>query len=205
MRDRRHLAGDLLARAAIAVLFVLLSANLLADFMRTHHLTGLMLLVSETLVVVFTVFRRRTEVIDRSFFAGLVTLVSAAAPPLLRATDVPPILPDAATALISCAGLSLVIAGKMTLGRSFGLVPANRGVVDRGPYVMMRHPIYTGYLVCHIGFLAAHPNAMNAALMVLADTALIIRALLEERILRQDQRYREYCGRVSWHLVPGVF
>jgi protein-S-isoprenylcysteine O-methyltransferase Ste14 len=205
MRDRQLVVRDLIARAAIGVLFVLLSANLLAEFARTHHVTGLMLLISEALVAVLTVFRRRARVIDRSFVAGLVTLISTAAPPLLRATDLPPLLPDAGTALISCAGLSLVIAGKMTLGRSFGLVPANRGVVDRGPYVMMRHPIYTGYLLCHIGFLAAHPDPMNAALMVVGDSALIVRALLEERILGKDERYRAYCSRVGWHLVPGVF
>jgi protein-S-isoprenylcysteine O-methyltransferase Ste14 len=202
---RREAVTDLIARGAIGVLFVLLSINLLAEFARTHHITGLMLLVSEALVAVLTVFRRRALVIDRSFLAGFVTIVSVAAPPLLRPTDVAALLPDLATALISFAGLALVIAGKVTLGRSFGLVPANRGVVDRGPYVMMRHPIYTGYLLCHIGFLAAHPDPMNAALMLCADTALIVRALLEERILRQDERYRAYCSRVGWHLVPGVF
>jgi protein-S-isoprenylcysteine O-methyltransferase Ste14 len=114
-------------------------------------------------------------------------------------------MPDLATALISCAGLALVIAGKATLGRSFGLVPANRGVVVRGPYVMMRHPIYAGYLLCHIGFLAAHPGTLNAVIMVVADTALIIRALFEERVLGDDERYRAYCTRVGWHLVPGIF
>ena len=205
MHLRREAVTDLIARGAIGVLFVLLSINLLAEFARTHHITGLMLLVSEALVAVLTVFRRRALVIDRSFLAGFVTIVSVAAPPLLRPTDVAPLLPDLATALISFAGLALVIAGKVTLGRSFGLVPANRGVVDRGPYVMMRHPIYTGYLLCHIGFLAAHPDPMNAALMLCADSALIVRALLEERILRQDERYRAYCSRVGWHLVPGVF
>jgi protein-S-isoprenylcysteine O-methyltransferase Ste14 len=202
---RRDALTDLIARGAIGVLFVLLSINLLAEFARTHHITGLMLLISEALVAVLTVFRRRALVVDRSILAGFVTIISVAAPPLLRPTDVAALLPDLATAAISCAGLALVIAGKVTLGRSFGLVPANRGVVDRGPYVMMRHPIYTGYLLCHIGFLAAHPDAMNALLMACADTALIVRALLEERILRRDERYRAYCSRVGWHLVPGVF
>jgi protein-S-isoprenylcysteine O-methyltransferase Ste14 len=205
MRVSRDTATDLIARGSISLLFVFLSINLLGEFVRTHHITGLLLLISEALVVVLTVFRRRALVVDRSILAGFVTLVSFAAPPLLRPTDVPALLPDLATALVSCVGLALVIAGKVTLGRSFGLVPANRGVVDRGPYVMMRHPIYTGYLLCHIGFLAAHPDPMNAALMVCADTALIVRALLEERILRRDERYRAYCSRVGWHLVPGVF
>ena len=53
------------------------------------------------------------------------------------------------TALISTVGLLFVIAGKITLGRSFGIVPANRGVVA-GPYTLVRHPIYAGYLLSHI-------------------------------------------------------
>jgi protein-S-isoprenylcysteine O-methyltransferase Ste14 len=205
MGFRREALRDLPARAAISLLFLLLSMNLLAEFLRTHHVTGLMMIVSEALVVVLTVFRRRAFIVDRSIAAAAVTLISTAGPPLLRAADVTPLMPDLATALISCAGLALVIAGKATLGRSFGLVPANRGVVVRGPYVMMRHPIYAGYLLCHIGFLAAHPGTLNAVIMVVADTALIIRALFEERVLGDDERYRAYCTRVGWHLVPGIF
>jgi protein-S-isoprenylcysteine O-methyltransferase Ste14 len=46
---------------------------------------------------------------------------------------------------------------------------------------------------------------LNIALVLAADTALIFRALLEERVLGRDEQYRVYCRRVSWHLVPGVF
>ena len=49
--------------------------------------------------------------------------------------------------MVSAIGLAVVIVGKMTLGRSFGVVPANRGVVVGGPYRLVRHPIYTGYLI----------------------------------------------------------
>jgi len=37
-----------------------------------------------------------------------------------------------------------------------------------------------------------------------ADDA-VARALFEERILERDAIYRAYCGRVAWHLIPGVF
>lgn len=202
---RRERLSDLLSRAVVGVLFVMLSMNLLADFMRTHHITGLFLLVSEALVVVLTIFRRRAQSIDRTMHAAVVTTLSLLGPPLLRAGDAAPLLPDQITAVMSTAGLALVIAGKLVLGRSFGLVPANRGVVAQGPYVLMRHPIYTGYLLTHVGFLAAHPTAWNLTMILIADVALILRALLEERVLNHDEQYRAYCQRVGWHLVPGVF
>jgi protein-S-isoprenylcysteine O-methyltransferase Ste14 len=99
----------------------------------------------------------------------------------------------------------IVIAGKVTIGRSFGLVPANRGVVASGPYSIVRHPIYAGYLLTHAATLALFPSVWNVAIIVIADTALVFRALAEERVLSADSEYQSYCGRVAWHLVPGLF
>jgi protein-S-isoprenylcysteine O-methyltransferase Ste14 len=205
MTPLRARAADVFARASCGLLFVLLSLNLVRDFLATRRVTGLLLLVSEALVVVFIVFRRPAQQVDRSLVARTVTVLSMLGPPLLRAGAETPLLSDALTAVVSCAGLALVIAAKLTLGRSFGLVPANRGVVDGGPYGLMRHPIYTGYVISHLAFLAAHPTTLNIALIVAADSALVLRALLEERTLLDDERYRSYCARVGWHLVPGVF
>jgi protein-S-isoprenylcysteine O-methyltransferase Ste14 len=198
-------AREMIARACIGVLFTLLSINLLGNFLRTGHVTGLLLLASEALVVVLTLARRRARIVDRSVGAAVTTTVSLAGPPLLRASEVAGLFPDPLTAVVSAVGLILVIVGKMALGRSFGVVPANRGIVVRGPYGVVRHPIYTGYLITHAGFLVANPNAWNLAVILIADTALIARALMEERILKADAEYQGYCERVGWHLVPGVF
>jgi protein-S-isoprenylcysteine O-methyltransferase Ste14 len=197
---------DLCARACIGVLFSLLSINLLTQFLQTGRVTGLLLLASESLVVVLTIVRRRARLVDRSIAAGVVTILSVAGPPLVRASDATlPLAPDELTAIVSACGLALVIVGKMTLGRSFGVAPANRGVVVAGPYSFVRHPIYTGYLVAHAGFLIANPSPWNIAVILVADAALILRALLEERVLSHDVVYQGYCRRVGWHLVPGVF
>jgi protein-S-isoprenylcysteine O-methyltransferase Ste14 len=188
----------------VGVLFVLLSLNLFNDFVRTGRVTGLLFLVSESLVVVLTVARRHARIVDRSALSAVLTTVSLMGPPLLRPGGIG-LVPDALTAIFSAIGVCIVILGKLTLGRSFGLVPANRGIVTGGPYNIVRHPIYTGYLVTHVGFLLAYPTAWNITLCVVADAALIIRALLEERVLSADGAYQAYCRRVGWHLVPGLF
>ena len=205
MALRRAVVTDLMSRALIVTLFTMMSINLFADFIRTGHVTGLLLLVGEALVVILTVVRRRAIQVDRSVSAGILTLLSVAGPPMLRASDVASLAPDVATAMISAVGLGLVVVGKMALGRSFGLVPANRGIVVRGPYTVVRHPIYTGYLITHVAFFMADPTGWNAAVILIADTALILRALTEERVLSADAEYQNYCRRVGWHLVPGVF
>ena len=197
--------SDLVARAIVIILFSLMSANLFSEYLRTGHVTGLMLLVSESLVVVLTIVRRRTSLVDRSADGVIATAVSLAGPPLVRAYGDSHLVPDAATAIVSAAGVMIVIVGKMALGRSFGIAPANRGVVVRGPYLLVRHPIYAGYLLTHAAFLVAHPTPWNVAVLLVADTALVVRALIEERMLGTDVKYQSYCRRVGWHLVPGVF
>jgi protein-S-isoprenylcysteine O-methyltransferase Ste14 len=196
---------DLAARAAVGALFVMLSWNFLSDFLRTGRVTGLLFLVSEALVVILTVVRRRAQTVDRSALAATLTTLSLLGPPFVRPADVPPLAPDVLTASVSIIGVLVVIAGKVTIGRSFGLVPANRGIVATGPYGIVRHPIYAGYLVTHAATLALYPSVWNVTILVIADTALVFRALAEERILIRDRAYQTYCGRVAWHLVPGVF
>ena len=46
--------ADLFARAAISALFVLLAVNIGREYSQTGHFTGLLLLVSEALVVLLT-------------------------------------------------------------------------------------------------------------------------------------------------------
>ncbi len=204
-RISRAAASDLLARLCVAVLFVLLAITLWKDFLKTGHVTGLLLVASESLVAILTIFRRRAQLVDRSPVSTIVTVVSLIAPPLLRPTSAGAFAPDQVTATISAFGLAIVIYGKLVLGRSFGLVPANRGVVTAGPYATVRHPIYAGYLMTHAAFVAQYPSIANIVIILIGDAALIWRALREERVLAGDGAYRDYCTRVAWHLVPGVF
>ena len=196
--------ADLFARAAISVLFVLLALKIGREFSQTGHLTGLLLLLSEALVVLLTVVRRRATVIDRSWGARMIATISIVGVPFIRPTG-SGLMPDMATAAVSAAGLLVIIAGKLTLGRSFGLMPANRGIVCRGIYKTLRHPIYAGYLVTHAAFLVAHPSAWNLAVLVVSDAALMIRAVYEERTLARDEEYADYMTRVRWRVAPGLF
>jgi len=204
-KETREICSDFVARAVVGSLFALLSINLVADFARTHRATGLLLLVSESLVVVLTIVRRRARLVDRSTDAVIATAVSLVGPSLVRVSGGFGLLSDLATTALSAVGLIVVIAGKLTLGRSFGIAPANRGVVVAGPYGFVRHPIYAGYLVTHLAFALAYPSPWNISILVVSDVALIFRALCEERVLARDDVYQTYCRRVAWHLVPGVF
>jgi protein-S-isoprenylcysteine O-methyltransferase Ste14 len=202
--EQAHRLADLAARAAIVVLFSLMAIRFGADFIATGRVTGLFLLLSETLVVVLTVMRRSAATIDRSLRARILTVVSTLGPPLLVPAAVA-VAPETLTVALSCAGLSVVIAGKITLGRSFALLPANRGIVSSGIYGVVRHPIYMGYLITHVAFLMAYPTLWNVLALAVADTALLARAVCEEKTLALDPKYREYQTRVRWRVAPGLF
>jgi len=197
--------ADLAARALIVVLFSIMAFRFGSDFINTGRLTGLFLLASEALVVVLTVFRRSAVAVDRSFKARVLTIVSILGPPLLAPAAVAPLAAEGITVALSCAGLAVVIAGKIALGRSFALLPANRGVVSTGLYQIVRHPIYMGYLITHVAFLVASPSLWNIVALVAADAALLVRAVCEEQTLAQDPAYRDYQTRVRWRVAPGNF
>jgi hypothetical protein len=200
-----HFFADLFARAIIVVLFSMMAVRFATDFFETGRITGLFLLLSEAIVVVLTLVRRSARALDRSVRARVLTTVSVLGPPLLAPAPIAALAPEAVTVAMSCAGLAIVIAGKITLGRSFALLPANRGIVSTGVYRFVRHPIYLGYLVSHIAFLVASPSAWNIAALVIADGALLARAVCEEQTLAKDPAYRDYQGRVGWRVLPGIF
>ena len=155
-------------------------------------------------MVVLTVVRRPAAVVDRALVTRIVSGISIVGVYFIRPMG-EALLPDVVTACISGAGLLVIITGKLTLGRSFGLLPANRGIVCRGIYTVVRHPIYAGYLVTHAAFLLAHPTAWNIALLVASDLALLVRAVYEERTLALDAEYADYMSRVRWRVIPGAF
>jgi protein-S-isoprenylcysteine O-methyltransferase Ste14 len=198
-------AGEIAARVAIVIAFGFLTTRFAAHFLETGHITGLMLLASEALVVILTVFRRTAGLVDRSVRARVVTSVSVAGPLFLIPVVDRAIMPEIVTATFSACGVLVAIAGKLSLGRSFGLMPANRGVVCTGLYRLVRHPIYMGYLITHVGFIAANPSSWNVMMLITADMALMIRAVREERVLARDAAYRDYQQKVCWRVVPGLF
>jgi len=197
--------AEILSRMAIVAMFTVLAVRLGLDFEATRRFTGLLLLASEALVVVLTVFRRPTGVVDRSPRARVLTVVSLLGPMFVQPAAQSTLAPGAVTVLLASIGLLVVIAGKVSLGRSFGLMPANRGVVSTGFYRIVRHPIYMGYLITHVGFLLANATIGNALVFIGADVALLIRAVYEERVLARDAAYQQYLQKVRWRVAPGLF
>jgi hypothetical protein len=199
-------AFPLLSRVVPASFFAIACYGFVLDFLETGRWTSLLWLLSEGLVVVLFVVRRDSFAVSKrpwDWFAGIAgTFCFLLVRPGGRDGGGPS---DLAGAAFMVAGTLLEAVAKATLGRSFGLVAANRGVVDRGPYRIVRHPIYLGYLATHVGFLLANPSARNLAVYAVAYFFQICRIHAEERILGEDESYRRYRERVPSRLIPGIF
>jgi protein-S-isoprenylcysteine O-methyltransferase Ste14 len=79
-------------------------------------------------------------------------------------------------------------------------------VVDTGPYRVVRHPMYSGFLPLLAG-MALWLGSYAAAIFAIVPLALLaVRILFEERFLRRELAgYAEYMSRTRFRLVPFVW
>ncbi|HEU0336639.1 MAG TPA: isoprenylcysteine carboxylmethyltransferase family protein [Gaiellaceae bacterium] len=134
---------------------------------------------------------------------------------VLAAGFVPPDWPAAVEPAFDAAGTVLALAGgaaglwaARALGRSLTPYPrpGERGeLVERGPYRLVRHPVYAAGLVFFAGYsLWARPLALVLTAVLAVVWAL--KAAVEERFLRSRYpSYAAYAARVPNRLVPGVY
>jgi protein-S-isoprenylcysteine O-methyltransferase Ste14 len=118
---------------------------------------------------------------------------------------------DRSTGALATAGLIFELCGVLTtqisrvyMGRSFGVLPANRGIVSKGPFRWVRHPIYFGWLILSIGYAMSFSNLRNILLIVVTLPFMVWRIDQEEAHLRADPEYRGYVDQVRYRLLPGV-
>lgn len=150
-------------------------------------------------VILAVLYARRKPAVkyDR---LGLWLGLLAAVLPMITVYSVEISLPLIITSLL---GYSLVFWSLISLGNRFGIAPADRGLIVRGPYHIVRHPMYLGELVLRAALVAASTQVLLAiGLLIVLAVIQILRALREEQIING---YDAYVSKVPYRLVPGVW
>lgn len=166
------------------------------------HPQVVLFLFSELVGVALILFQRRGETSTSLYpiaVAFLGTCVS-----LLVTPHGDQLVSDTVSTTLVVAGAAIALGAKLSLRRSFGIVPANRGVKRGGLYRFVRHPMYSGYIINQIGLLLVYFSLWNVAIYAVAWLAFLARAKEEEKFLSQDPEYRDYSSQVRARLVPGL-
>jgi protein-S-isoprenylcysteine O-methyltransferase Ste14 len=196
--DWRALALDLAERGFVLLLMALFLIRLAP--MIGSGACNILIAVSEGLSAILILTRRPGAVVATAY-AWAISIAGTCAP-LLVAAGGASLIGGTAPLVLMATGLAFSISAKAFLRRSFGILPANRGVRRSGPYRLVRHPMYAGYVMTHAGFLISSFSLGNVAAYAICWTAMVLRIRAEEAILGLDPAYRDYQAAVRYRLIP---
>jgi len=183
----------------LALLFFLTPTFMIVDWIYVlQHL----------LVLGIALTRRPPKVQDISLPSSAAVVVAYAYPyaqvVYLRSVTGEPAWPAAGLVLVVLAAC-LSIASLLSLGRRFGVFPALRDLQTRGPYRLVRHPMYLAYILADIGYNLQEWNFGTALLVMAGWASLLYRIHAEERILSHDAGWSAYAALVRHRLLPGLW
>lgn len=120
------------------------------------------------------------------------------------------------SAWMAYSGLGLVILGtilfvwaRRALGKSYSghvSVKVGQALVESGPYRLIRHPVYAGYLLMAIGISLGYSSLMGMVSVLVLLPGLIYRMKIEEQFLAEHfgEDYQQYFGKTK-RLIPGIW
>lgn len=225
---RRTKLYDLFAAAPLIAWFAFSAAQMLPSLAQRVALVMLFVRTDPSSLPATLVFRTLSEVATLAFFVLSVVMYTVRYIPQRRAAGfyprfaavvgtfssfgfllLPPQELSYALYLISLllliGGIVFSIYALLVLGRSISLLPEARRLVTRGPYALVRHPLYLGEMVAVAGIALQHFSAWALLLLGLGWAFQIQRMKYEERVLSQSfPEYGDYMVRTA-RLVPGVY
>jgi len=105
-------------------------------------------------------------------------------------------------------GLALIIYARIAFGRqkfNISARPADGPLLRKGPYRVIRHPMYAGASVLLLTTVIGHLNMLTAAIGLLVLMIIPWRIRLEEELLKST--YSDYAAYSSetWRLIPFLY
>jgi protein-S-isoprenylcysteine O-methyltransferase Ste14 len=174
-------------------------------YLHTHRLIGVAFFAEQMWVVVAYLIRRPARMVSRRLGDWLLAFGGTFGGVLFRPSGAHPGWGIDIGLVVQLIGLAICVASFLALGRSFGFAAADRGLVRRGPYAIVRHPIYASYLLLQLGYVLQSLSAWNVFVMAMVTSCNVGRARAEDRLLATNDHYGAYRTQVRWRLLPGVW
>lgn len=181
------------------------AAITLEVYLRTHRVLGAGFFVEQMVVVAVYLLRRPAREVTRRARDWVLAFGGTFTPVLLRPDGAHPQLGVELGTAFQVLGLAICLWSFFALGRSFGFAAADRGLVRRGPYAVVRHPIYASYLLLQCGYILQSVSLRNVIVLLVASGFNVGRALVEEELLAGNPAHASYRAKVRWRLIPGVW
>jgi protein-S-isoprenylcysteine O-methyltransferase Ste14 len=195
-------AIKIIANVVVVIGFGLLAYACYRKYHDTGSINWLGLLIVNGVFVAMYIAKRDASSISQSPSLWLLAFTGTCVPLLLRPTA--PSIPFSVGNIVQLVGIVAIVASMLSLRRSFGIVPAHRGIRTGGLYNIVRHPLYTSELFWMLGFVIVNPSGWNIGLWFCDCVLQFSRACAEERFLSVDPIYSQYRARVKYRLIPLV-
>jgi len=192
------------------LLFAVTSAELVAlvAVTSTLSLVDWIYALQHAIVLAIAMTRPMPQVQDRSLATSVAVAISYGYPyaqiVYLGVSRGEPGWPTVGIVFVMFGAL-LSLASLLSLGKLFGVRPALRGLVTRGPYQFVRHPMYLSYIVADVGYNLQEWSPVTVSMVILGWASLFYRIRVEERILARHGRWQAYIDRARYRLIPGVW
>ncbi|MGA2939496.1 MAG: isoprenylcysteine carboxylmethyltransferase family protein [Syntrophobacteraceae bacterium] len=164
------------------------------------------------LVVALYLMRDRASATTRSFLAKLIGVTATFLPFLIPvlggpagAAHFPRPAILAISSVIAVSGMAFTLVALGTLGKSWSIIPQVRKLVVRGPYRLVRHPIYVGEITALLGLILARVTIPKILVFLLLVGCQVYRSLQEEKLLTAAfPEYADYAAKTA-RFLPGLF
>jgi protein-S-isoprenylcysteine O-methyltransferase Ste14 len=204
LADRRNGWRWALSTSLVAAFWFAFFVAHLRSWSAHHRPVGLGAVLLELVFAILFLLRRQPLLVSHKPIAWLAAPIGSFGM-LAARPHYAPVGGELLPLLLQLGGSAAAIFCLLQLGRSFGIVAANRGLRTQGPYRFVRHPIYACYLIVTVGYVLENPSPWNLAVACCVVGAQLLRIREEEACLIDDPAYVRYRAQVRYRLVPFVF